>query len=359
MAGWIEGGAMLRNFRLNGRRRRTTGALGIVALAILACGPGVATATAATVSDSQQLTSFSPNNNFIESIALSPSGALYASVTHWNFSGGSNTGQVYRITSSGKHIPYGPTFEKLGSYGLLTGLTFDQAGHLYLGVVADGGAKEHFIAPGVMRVSEDAATRVLTLPAHSFPNGLATHASLLYATDSYKNGIWRTDPTKPAVQQHPWLTDPLLAPRTAGNLGADGIAFHGNMMTISVYHPGRLVQAVLPRTGRPTLHLVSNDPRLLTSDGLAYDNQGRLWITVNGIWTQDPSDPNVFHGAKQYLLMMTTDGKLRTMDADASRLNYATMIAFSPVRSGHQMMFLSNGGFYGGPVNILTRHITG
>jgi sugar lactone lactonase YvrE len=352
---------MLRSLCTTRRTGRTaTSLVGVAAIAaIVGAAPAVARPDTAVVRHPQQVTSFQPIDNFIESIALSPSGALYASVTHWDFTGGTNTGQVYRIGAGGRHIPYGPTFAHLGSYGVLTGLAFDPAGHLYVGVVADGAATEHFIAPGVMQLTATTARRVLTLPAHSFPNGLAVHAGLLYATDSHNGGIWRTDPARPATPQHPWLTDPLLAPATQGELGADGIAFRGSTMTVNVFDPGRIVQAVVPRSGRPTLHLVSSDPRLKTSDGIAYDSQGRLWIAVNGTWTQDPKDPNVFHGSKQYLLTLTRDGKLHTMAANPSWLNFGTMFAFGDVHDGQQPMYLSNGGLYGGPVDILRLHVVG
>jgi hypothetical protein len=123
-------------------------------------------------------------------------------------------------------------------------------------------------------------------------------------------------------------------------------------MTVSVSDPGRLVQATIPRSGRPTLRRLSNDQRLKTADGLAYDNRGRLWIIVNGVWSQDPKNPDVYRGSHQYLLTRTNDGKLHTVAANPSWLNYGTMLAFTS-HTTHQLMYLSNGGFYGGPVNVL------
>jgi hypothetical protein len=80
-------------------------------------------------------------------------------------------GEVVRVTRDGLQAPYASGLPIAS--GLLTGLAFDRLGNLY--VAAATFAPDP--APGVFMIPPGGGsfTRLLTLPAGSFPNGLAVH----------------------------------------------------------------------------------------------------------------------------------------------------------------------------------------
>ena len=126
-------------------------------------------------------------NSFAESLALSRTGDLYATVTIWQDATW-NTGQLWRIMPDGEMRQLGADLE----VGILSGLAFDDAGNLYAGLITfdrDG------VPSGVLRFAPDGtATRAVTLPAGAFPNGLAFHGGYLYISDSSWGAVWRARP---------------------------------------------------------------------------------------------------------------------------------------------------------------------
>ncbi len=161
--------------------------------------------------------------------------------------------------------------------GLLTGLAFDPGGNLY---VADATFEASPTPPGVFRIgARGVVTRVATLPAGSFPSGLAFHDGDLYISDSSLGAIWRLAPEGNAAI---WLQDPLLAPKVSTGIGANGLAFWRGSLYVAVADSGAIVRVPLTAGGNAGVPVVTAQaPLLRTADGIAFDIQGNLYVTVN------------------------------------------------------------------------------
>lgn len=135
------------------------------------------------------ITTFHPGD-FPESLAVDRHGNLYTSL--------GLIGEVVKVTPGGHQKPLAHL--DIGD-GLITGLAFDSAGNLY---VADATFQASPTPPGIFRISaRGAVTRVATLPADSFPNGLAFRDGRLYISDSSLGAIWQLMPGRKAAI---WLT---------------------------------------------------------------------------------------------------------------------------------------------------------
>ena len=273
--------------------------------------------------------------SFAESMAADRSGNLYASVTDWMPDGASNVGQIWMIARTGQLSAFGPPLDA-GS-GLLTGLAFDGDGQLYVAAATFGENPE----PGVFRVSADGpATRVLSLPDFSFPNGLAFHGGYLYVSDS-NGAIWRSRPRGDASQapSTPWLEDPVLAP--VANLGVNGIAFLGNSLYAVNADTGAVIRIPVLRDGAPGAPVVvASDPALVTADGVAFDVEGGLWIAVN-------------HESGGALARVTQDGSVTVVASDPGWLDYPTQPVFGTKGSAKATLYVENGAFFSGAPNVI------
>ena len=263
-------------------------------------------------------------------------------LTTWAAAGW-NRGQVWKVTPDGRPSRFGPEF----AVGVLTGLAFDGHGRLYAGLAAWTDPAAPVLRSGVVRIGATSVTRVLTLPTatadvSSFPNGLAFRGDDLCVSDSLTGAIWRTRPspgTGPAandVQTAPWLKDTVLAPGTKGGLGINGIAFRGGSLYGVVADSGRLVRIDLGRRGqalRP--RLVTRSASLVSADGVAFDAQGRLWVTTNG-----GSAPHA--GA---LVRVEPNGHVTVVLNKASWMDYPTQPAFGTTRHGRATLYVTNGAF--------------
>ena len=174
-----------------------------------------------------------PTGSFPESLAVH-NGDLYVSLGF--------AGEVVRVTPDGSQTTYATGLPTGG--GLLTGLAFDKAGNLYVGAATFTADP----APGVFMIPPGGGsfTRVLTLPAGSFPNGLAIHGKYLYVSDSDLGAIWRVVPSGMNIPlATPWYQNGLLAPEK--NIGANGIAFDasGSHLYVAVADQGRIVRLTL------------------------------------------------------------------------------------------------------------------
>lgn len=319
--------------------------------------PGVAGAAANPAGHGHRLhphvlTAFRHDAQFAESLTRGPGGALYASVTAWGQK--INRGQIYRITGGGTRTRFGPA---LPTPGVLTGVAFDSAGRLYVADATFGASP----APGVFRVSPSRVTRVLTLPANSFPNGLAFHRGALYIADSDRGRIWRWNPHSqpaPATLNSPWLVSRRLAAKgTVNGIGANGIAVHRGRLYIAVSDAGtsrsgkplgRLAAVRLtPGGSSGSLSVLRTSPKLATVDGIDFAGAGALWMVTNGIYAKDELPVG---GAR--LLRMSPHGDLRVVAADTRWMNYPTAVLVRHTH-GHRSMIFENGAFFGGRATIL------
>lgn len=292
-------------------------ALALAVLVAVSAGPVVS--AQAAPAKLPVITTFSPGD-FPESLAVDGQGNLYASLGF--------IGEVVKVTPSGQYqqlasLPVGA--------GLLTGLAFDPDGSLY---VADATFEASPTPPGVFRIGADGVvTRVATLPADSFPNGLAFHDGYLYISDSSLGAIWRLAPGGTAAI---WLQDPLLAPKIS--IGANGLAFWRGSLYVAVADSGMIVRVPVSAGGKAGTPVVTAQaPLLRTADGIAFDVQGNLYIAVND----------------NRLVRLAPDGVLTQLAAKNNGLVYPTMPAFGTTPTTRTTLYITNGALLNGAPDIV------
>jgi len=260
-----------------------------------------------------------------ESLAVDRRGNLYVSLDY--------IGDVVKVTPGGHHQVLAH-LDVGDAGGFLTGLAFDSAGNLY---VADSTFETSPTPPGVFRIdTHGVVTRVATLPAYSFPNGLAFHEGTLYISDSIRAAIWRLRPAggKAAF----WLRNPLLAPKTKFGIGANGLAFRRGSFYVSVADFGTMVRVPFRANGRPGVPVVIARAKLLkTADGIAFDVKGNLYIAVND----------------DRLVRLAPDGVLTQLATKRDGLSYPTQPAFGTTRTTRTTLYLTNFGVFGGTPDIV------
>ncbi len=266
------------------------------------------------------ITTFNPGD-FPESLAVDGKGNLYASLGF--------IGEVVKVTPGGQQQLAQLDVGSAG--GLITGLAFDPAGNLY---VADA-TFQASPPPGVFRIGADGPVRrVATLPAGSFPNGLAFHDGDLYVSDSSLGAIWRLPPG--GTLTTPWLVNPLLAPKTS--IGANGLAFWHGSLYVSVADSGTIVRIPISAGGQPgTPVVIAQSSLLRTADGIAFDVQGNLYIAVND----------------NRLVQLAPGGTLAQLAAKNNGLAYPTMPAFGTTPATRTTLYLTNGALSNGTPDIV------
>jgi sugar lactone lactonase YvrE len=271
----------------------------------------------------QPLTVF-PAGSFPESLAVR-GGSLYVSLGF--------AGEVMRVSPTGVQTVYA-TGLPIGQ-GLLTGLAFDQAGNLYVAAATFSSDP----APGVYLIPAGGGSfsRVLTLPAESFPNGLAFHHGQLYVSDSSLGAIWKLQPGG-ATPTAPWYENALLAPMKG--IGANGIAFDaaGNHLYVAVADSGRIVRLNLSNNGSvSSTTVVTEQQQLRSADGICFDTAGKLYVAVN--------DTN------RLVRVDVSNGSLTSLADRSDGLSYPTQPAFdtSPEST---TLDLTNGAFSNGVADI-------
>ena len=321
-------------------------ALGLIATGA-AAGPGRACAPTPDT-----IATFSPGQYgaFAEGMAADSHGRLLVSMTTWGYydesdetNAESNIGEVWRVTPSGDKRLIATM--DLGPWGMFVGVAVDRLDRAYVGV-SDFGDPQ-VVGNSVFRVAPDGVmTRVMTLPAGIWPNGLAHRDGHLYVTDSSSGAVWRArldgGVSSPAT---PWVQDELLGPGdpatdpTAWGLGANGIAFYRDELFVSVSDAGRVVRIPVKKDGSPGRpQTVCERAKLKSADGLAFDALGGLWIVTNaGSTGASPS------GAV-YRLSPATG--LRLVADDPGWLNYPTMPVFGTTPRTRCTLFVQNGAFY-------------
>jgi sugar lactone lactonase YvrE len=269
----------------------------------------------------QPLTVF-PAGSFPESLAVRD-GALYVSLGF--------VGEVVRVTAQGVQTTYAAGLP-IGD-GLLSGLAFDRAGNLYVATATFTTDP----APGVFVIPAGGGSfsRVVTLPADSFPNGLAVRGRYLYISDSSLGAVWRVQPTSTSTTPFaPWYQNNLLAPTRS--IGANGIAFDagGGQLYVAVADAGRIVRLSLASSGSvAATTVVTEQQQLRSADGIAFDAGGSLYIAVN--------DTN-----RLYRLSLP-GGSLTRLADRSDGLSYPSQPAFDTTPSS-TTLYLTNGAFFNG-----------
>jgi sugar lactone lactonase YvrE len=312
-------------------------ALAVVLLVALAAPAGASTA----VWQPRTVATFSPGDYgaFAESLAADRSGNLFATVTSWGME--ANVGEVWKITPCGDMtlaatVDVGP--------GMLTGIAFDAAGHLYVAAATFSDVP----LPGVFRIATDGSVkRVMTLPVQSFPNGLACREGYLYVSDSSLGAVWRARSTAGSSPSAPWFKNALLKPSMNG-LGANGIAFFGNQLFVAASDSGRIVRVPVKTDGSAgTLTVVANLKALRSADGIAFDVLGGLWITTNHSAGVNPA------GTSGGLYRLSPHGTLETIASSPDWLDYPSMPVFGTTPDTRTTLFVTNGSFENGTPNLI------
>ncbi len=286
--------------------------------------------------------------SFAEGMAANSHGRLFVSLTTWGFydetTAESNIGEVWKVAPDGAKKLVATM--DLSPNGMLTGVAVDRLDRVYVAFYEF--ADPQSIGSGVFRVGPGGAmTKVVSLPAGTFPNGLAFHRGRAYITDSATGAVWRARiKGGVAAPAAPWCQDALLAPGdptadpTMSGLGANGIAFRGERLFVSVSDYGRIVRVRVRVGGSPGApRVICQRAKLKKADGIAFDARGRLWIaTDSGTTGASPSGG---------LYRLSRTWKLRTMADDPGWLNYSTMPVFGTTAATATRLYLENGAYYG------------
>lgn len=313
--------------------KRIARALVLVTVSVAVAAGAAVGARSTAISTPRTIASWpftEPYGSFAESMALGRDGYLYVSRTIWGEE--TNVGMIERVAPSGgaSAVVAGPI--DVGG-GLIAGLAFDATGQLYVAVATFSSQDP----PGVARVGPNGSlTRVLTLPADSFPNGLAFHDGYLYVTDASLGAIWRVRPgNTPVAPQQPWLNGPALAPDTG--LGPNGIVFRGRTLYFTHYDRGQILAVdVLPNGTPGPLRTFAADPALVTADGIAFDLFGDLWVAVNS-----PTSGR--------LAVVLPTGRVFVPVDQPAWLDYPTQ----PVFGFPLTLYVVNGSFDNGAPNVI------
>ena len=334
----------------------------LAASAVLVCSVAFAQSTASfaqteatsrgSMLKPQLVTSFECDSThcfFAESITADRDGNLYVSLSDWV-----STCEILRVTPDGKQTKVVAAFPlDICSNGFLLGVAFDEENRLHVAAYTWAGPTN----PGVYRVNHDGTpTLVLSLPADSFPNGLAFYRGDMYVSDSYLGAIWKKRPHDGIVATVPWyLNIPILAPT---GWGANGLAFYQDALYIGVIdagpdaagkETGSIVRLPILPDGSPGVYefAAPPDPRLYDVDGFAFDVTGKLWFpTVTG------SD-----GLGGKLGTLDEDGKLRILTDSPGWLDYTSMLVFGTTFGTRGTLYLTNGGLNAGHPNVLSINV--
>ena len=300
-----------------------------LALALLATGAAAAS-PARTHSAAPPTVATFAQGAFAEGMAADHHGNLYVSLTTWGVD--TNTGEVWRIAPNGTAKPVASM--DLTANGMLTGVAVDPCDRVYVCYEDFGEPQE--VGSGVYRVACGTLTKSVAFPEGAFPNGIAFHDGRLYTTDSSLGEIWRARVGAGVATPTTWARSDLLAAGSPYGLGANGLAFFGDTLTVSVSDPGRIVRIPVRRDGGPgAVRTVCERAELATADGIAFDALGGLWITVNADTT------GAVPGGALYRL--SPAGHLTTIANDPGWLDYPTMPVFGTTWRTRGTLSIENG----------------
>jgi len=307
----------------------------LAAVAVTASGVAAAPTARGTLSPPRTVASWpfvAPYGTFAESMALGSDGYLYVSRTTW----GEHTdfGAIVRVPVGGGATRSVVEHVNVAA-GLFAGVAFDPQGRLYVALASFSDD----VTTGVMRVEPNGTlVPVLVLPEGAFPNGLAFFDGYLYVTDPALGAIWRAPIGGAAVTQStPWFQSDALAP--GKTLGPDGIAFRGHTMYVTQYDRGQILAIDVGAGGtRSPTRVFAQGSSLKTSDGIAFDSSGNLWVTVNGNGTTD----------RGRIVVVSPTGSATTVAGDVPWLDYPTQPVF-----GGTTLYVANGSYGNGTPSVV------
>ena len=236
--------------------------------------------TAAEAQEIARVIGFSPEDfEAPEGMAVDTNGNIFVGMAF--------TGEIVRISPENDT----ETFAQLPSpgSGFMTGLAFDLAGNLYV-AMSSFNSTTH----GIWRVTPDGEEVELfaSLTVDDSPDGLPRglvfdSVGYLYVTDSLGGKVWKIDRDGTV---RIWKADPLLEgrgpydPPLPAQIGANGLAFdeEGRYLYVANFDTGSILRIAVraDRTAGDATIFVE-DELLVGADGIAFDDNGNLYVAVN------------------------------------------------------------------------------
>jgi sugar lactone lactonase YvrE len=251
------------------------------------------------------LVTFDPNSStsqpaeLPEGLATDANGNLYVGLAL--------TRQIRRISDTGA-VAQVAEIPGRSEGGVMTGLVYNPADNAIYAAVAAPGTSNH----GIWRVSPGGGMqRMAQLTGARFPNGLAIRGSNLYVSDSKEGAIWRVALRTPAADttqmggstggsaenERLWFQHDLLKGDADGNgVGANGIVFvnaftrdgisgTATWLYVANTDTGKILRVRVPSDGTSSPMqietFVDNRELLRGADGIAVDERGYLYVSVN------------------------------------------------------------------------------
>ena len=285
---------------------------------------------------------------FLEGLAADSHGNLFGSLTTWGYydetTADSNVGEVWRVAPNG-HMKRMAT-KDLSPNGMLMGVAVDSRDRVYVATYDVGDPQT--LGCGVYRVDPGGSmVRVISIPAGSWPNGLAFHDGRAYITDSALGAVWRA----PHRGRRRLAGRPLVpgcapaARRSDVRPDQDGHRCQRRSLPRRphVRERGRLPAAsyrcpILAGGSAGAPRVFCEQPKLATADGIAFDAKGRLWVATNSGATGGSKS-----GA---LYRLSSSGTLTQIADDPGWLNYPTMPVFGTTKATVHTLFVANGAYF-------------
>jgi len=307
---------------------------GSLALSAPATASGTSTHTRAAV-----IATFGTTESFAESGTTDRYGNLVVSVTHWV----DGVGQLYLVRPDGRTSTFGPPIT-LGGCAMMLGVDLDSHGNAIVAIFNfDPSCGTDSPPSGLMKVTSHRVSQLTTLPEGSWPNGVEVVGGTVYVTESLSGAVWTAPAERATKQARLWLTTPLLAPLDDPVIGANGVLFRDGALWLTSYAQGLVLRVPVRHDGSPgTPRVVASDPRLVTADGITFDEHGVLWVAVNHRTLPDGSQDT------GHLVTVDRHGTVSDVARLDGLVDYPTQVLFGH----HDLLFVVNGSYFSGTPNI-------